>query len=167
MFGLILSVALVACDATLFVWEQEVITQTPEIMASTENKDVPTAAIASAVMGQAAPTIVWHGVVTQDASDTYTRQYPVLMGAWSNGQVEAKKFYMGQFSSSWCNNNFTACSSNWYVINDPAQGLAAASDSNFDAQVDGADLALLLGNRGDAPRDQIPSSDCPLNLINP
>ena len=128
---------------------------------------VPTAAIASAVMGQAAPTIVWHGVVTQDASDTYTRQYPVLMGAWSNGQVEAKKFYMGQFSSSWCNNNFTACSSNWYVINDPAQGLAAASDSNFDAQVDGADLALLLGNRGDAPRDQIPSSDCPLNLINP
>lgn len=46
-------------------------------------------------------------------------------------------------------------------------GLAAASDSNFDSKVDGADLAMLLGNWGDAPRDQIPHSDCPLNLINP
>ena len=128
---------------------------------------VPVSAITSAALAQTAPTIVWYGVVTQDASETYTRQYPVLMRAWSNGQVEAKKFYMGQFSSSWCNNSFTACSSSWYVINDPAQGLAAASDSNFDAQVDGADLALLLGNWGDAPRDQIPTSDCPLNLINP
>ena len=25
---------------------------------------------------------------------------------------------------------------------------------------------LLLGNQGDAPKDQVPSSDCPLNLIN-
>ena len=59
------------------------------------------------------------------------------------------------------------CIGPWILINDPAQGLAAASDSNFDSKVDGADLAMLLGNWGDAPRDQIPHSDCPLNLINP
>ena len=29
------------------------------------------------------------------------------------------------------------------------------------------DLAMLLGNWGDAPRHDIPPSDCPLNLINP
>ena len=54
-----------------------------------------------------------------------------------------------------------------FLINDPAQGYSAASDSNFDAKVDGADLAMMLGNWGDAPRHDIPPSDCPLNLINP
>ena len=39
--GLILTGAFVACQATLFAWEKEVFTQTPEIMATTEKKDVP------------------------------------------------------------------------------------------------------------------------------
>ena len=51
----------------------------------------------------------------------------------------------------------------WKIIS----SLAAASDANFDSKVDGTDLSMLLGNWGDAPRDQIPISDCPLNLINP
>ena len=33
--------------------------------------------------------------------------------------------------------------------------------------VNGADLASILGNWGDAPRVPFPPSDCPLNLINP
>jgi len=33
--------------------------------------------------------------------------------------------------------------------------------------VDGADLATMLADWGDAPRYDIPPSDCPLNLINP
>jgi hypothetical protein len=32
---------------------------------------------------------------------------------------------------------------------------------------DGADLSQLLADFGDAPRQDIPPSDCPLNLINP
>ena len=39
--GLILTGAFVACQATLFAWEKEVFTQAPEIMATTEKKDVP------------------------------------------------------------------------------------------------------------------------------
>ncbi|MBY0327196.1 MAG: hypothetical protein K2Q30_09780, partial [Gemmataceae bacterium] len=42
--GLILTGAFVACQATLFAWEKEIFTQTPEIMASTENKDATTTA---------------------------------------------------------------------------------------------------------------------------
>ena len=36
-----------------------------------------------------------------------------------------------------------------------------------DELVDGADLASVLSNWGDAPRVPFPPSDCPLNLINP
>jgi hypothetical protein len=53
------------------------------------------------------------------------------------------------------------------VIASPTQGFKAASDINADQKVDGADLAMILGNWGDAPRVPIPPSDCPLNLINP
>jgi F-type H+-transporting ATPase subunit a len=42
-----------------------------------------------------------------------------------------------------------------------------ASDINFDAKVDGADLGQLLADWGDAPRKDVPPSDCPLALINP
>ena len=69
----------------------------------------------------------------------------------------------GQTGNS-CNGN-GLCLTPWMVINDPNQGYSAASDSNFDAKVDGADLALLLGSWGDAPRHDTPASDCPLNLI--
>ena len=51
------------------------------------------------------------------------------------------------------------------VISSPTQGLTAASDSNFDATVDGADLANLLAAWGPAPRCPMPPSDCPLVLI--
>jgi hypothetical protein len=53
------------------------------------------------------------------------------------------------------------------VISDPAQGYTYRSDINFDAKVDGADLGQLLADWGDAPRQDIPPSDCPLALINP
>jgi hypothetical protein len=53
------------------------------------------------------------------------------------------------------------------VINDPAQGLTYRSDINFDSKVDGADLSQVLNDWGDAPRQDIPPSTCPLNLINP
>jgi hypothetical protein len=48
-----------------------------------------------------------------------------------------------------------------------AAALADRTDINLDAQVDGAGLGQLLADWGDAPRQDIPPSDCPLNLINP
>ena len=138
-------------------------------IAKEAHAGVPVSAITSAVMGQAAPTIVWYGLGANDVyhyGNNYGRSF--LVRAWSDGRVEARRISMATIDSgTWCSSVETPCASPWYVINDPSQGYSAASDSNFDAQVDGADLALLLGNWGDAPRDQIPHSDCPLNLINP
>ena len=139
-------------------------------IAKEAHAGVPVSAITSAVMGQAAPTIVWYGVVNEQYRNQYSIivTIPVLVRSWSNGLVEAKKFKMTSFDTSTdCGLGDGICASPWYVINDPAQGLAAASDSDFNGQVDGADLAMLLGNWGDAPRHDIPPSDCPLNLINP
>jgi hypothetical protein len=48
-----------------------------------------------------------------------------------------------------------------------AQRRVDRSDINFDEKVDGADLGQLLADWGDAPRQNIPPSDCPLALINP
>jgi hypothetical protein len=59
------------------------------------------------------------------------------------------------------------CVSTWYVISDPNSGYNAAADINFDSKVDGADLSQVLNDWGDSPRQDIPPSDCPLNLINP
>jgi hypothetical protein len=55
----------------------------------------------------------------------------------------------------------------WTTISDQNSGYSAASDINFDSKVDGADLGQLLADWGDAPRQDIPPSDCPLALINP
>ena len=140
-------------------------------IAKEAHAGVPVSAITSAALAQTAPTIVWYGVVNEQYRNYFgsTVTIPVLVRSWSDGLVEAKKFKMtpADYMSDCGLPPFGYCASPWYVINNPAQGYAAASDSNFDAQVDGADLALLLGNWGDAPRDQIPTSDCPLNLINP
>ena len=126
-------------------------------IAKEAHAGVPVSAITSAVMGQAAPTIVWYGTAAAVSGRTY------LFRAWSNGLVEGKLTIFNEQDCSYG----VGCTSQWHLINVPTQGLAAASDSDFNGQVDGADLGRLLGNWGDAPRDQIPHSDCPLNLINP
>ena len=126
---------------------------------------VPVSAITSAVMGQAAPTIVWYGTTAVGYSQGGSpAEMLFVLRAWSDGRIEARK--LGSYAQNLCQYGFP-CIGPWILINDPAQGLAAASDSDFNGQVDGADLGRLLGNWGDAPRDQIPTSDCPLNLINP
>ena len=135
---------------------------------------VPANTIASAVMGQAGPTIVWYGSTAFLWNNSYQKyQQTTILRAWSDGKLEmrlARKDLLwdggsGQTDNS-CNGN-GLCLTPWMVINDPNQGYSAASDSNFDSKVDSTDLAMLLGNWGDAPRHDIPPSDCPLNLINP
>ena len=131
------------------------------------------AAVSNAATAQAVPTIVWYGVVQNTKfafctsacftpSDRYlSTEYSVLFRAWSDGKVEAMKTGTGTSESG----GFS--SGSWYVVSSPAQGLTYRSDINFDAKVDGADLGQLLADWGDAPRQDIPPSDCPLALINP
>jgi hypothetical protein len=115
------------------------------------------AAVASSATVQVTPTIVWYGT-TQYDHVTY------LFRSWSDGRVERKTMF--NYPANNCNAGPT-CNGQWIVISDPAQGLAYRSDINFDEQVDGADLGQLLADWGNAPRQDIPPSDCPLALINP
>ena len=133
-------------------------------IAKEAHAGVPVSAITSAALAQTAPTIVWYGVGAHSPSGGYA--LPVLFRAWSDGKVEANEGYLYTPSGGNCYWASGGCYG-WVVVSSPSQGLSAASDSNFDAKVDGTDLAMLLGNWGDAPRHDIPPSDCPLNLINP
>jgi len=134
-------------------------------LAPTANASSVTAAasaVSTAVTGQTGPSIVWYG--TESANN----EYHALYRAWSDGRIEMRRVRarMNGVDSNWCDGTLT-CSSPWFVISDPAQGVTYRSDINFDAKVDGADLGQLLADWGDAPRRDIPPSDCPLALINP
>jgi len=123
------------------------------------------AAVASTATAQAGgePTIVWYG--TYGGYNGYVGG--AIFRAWSDGTIEMKKIsYFSGSAGDACNSN-TPCSSPWLVISSPLQGFKAAADINADEKVDGADLKMILGNWGDAPRVPFPPSDCPLNLVNP
>jgi len=128
----------------------------------TAHASVPVAAIAAAVTAQAnpEPTIVWYGL-----------NGPAIYRAWSDGTVETRLTY---WSSGSCVGgeffyNPRACpgEAGWQAVSSPSDGYAYRSDITADQLVDGADLATMLADWGDAPRYDIPPSDCPLNLINP
>jgi hypothetical protein len=125
------------------------------------------AAVTAAAHTQAGgeQTVVWYGVVAT-AVGTSNEPYHAVYRAWSDGTVEVKKVRM-LFGGDYCGNSIPPCASPWHVVSSPAQGFKAASDSNADEKVDGADLAAVLSNWGDAPRVPFPPSDCPLNLVNP
>jgi hypothetical protein len=114
------------------------------------------AAVASSSTAPVTPTIVWYGT---SASGAYG--FLRVLRAWSDGRIEAKSFDTNGACPS------PICDGNWVVLSDPAEGLTYRSDINFDAKVDGADLGQLLADWGDAPRKDVPPSDCPLALINP
>ena len=123
-------------------------------------------AVAAATMAQGTePTVVWYGVAPGSYGSSGSRT-GVLFRAWSDGTVEGRFFDQMMSDGYDCGTQLPSCTS-WSLFSTPAQGLAAASDVNADEKVDGADLSMLLGNWGDAPRVPFPPSDCPLNLINP
>ena len=128
------------------------------------------AAVSTAATGQATPTIVWYGVA-EIPGGTGEGAAQCVYRAWSDGKIEMRRVRPTQRYGNYlaCQNtqDDQPCASPWYVISDPAQGLTYRSDINFDSKVDGADLGTLLADWGDAPRQDIPPSDCPLNLINP
>ena len=105
------------------------------------------------------PTIVWYGTAFLESNAT-----AMVFRAWSDGTVEGKKVVICTTSS--CDCAVTCTGNNWFVISSPTEGLNAAADINFDEVVNGADLASLLAKWGDAPRNPMPPSDCPLGLLN-
>ena len=137
---------------------------------STANASAVTAAasaVSTAATAQTGPTIVWYGMVqtpqfagSGGGPSAYT--YTLFGRAWSDGRIEVKKVC----TPSRCDEPVYS-PYGWIVVSDPAQGLTYRSDINFDEKVDGADLGALLADWGDAPRQDIPPSDCPLNLVNP
>jgi hypothetical protein len=124
------------------------------------------AAVVAVATAQVEPTIVWYGITHNQGALTYNnfyhQPYSVIARAWSDGKVEVKKVCSG----STCGDSI-GIGTGWVTISTENMGFNAASDINFDDKVDGADLGQLLTAWGDAPRHDIPPSDCPLNLINP
>ena len=139
----------------------------------TAHASVPVAAIAAAATAQAnpEPTIVWYGVVEMTPSGSGEGTAQCVYRSWSDGKIEMRRVRPTQRYGNYLSCQNTPedhpCVSPWYVINNPAQGLTYRSDTNFDERVDAADLSQMLADWGDAPRYDIPPSDCPLNLINP
>jgi len=145
--------------------------------AAASSMPAAAAAVAATANAQAGPTVVWYGIgsdTTQSGStigSSSTSMVDRIYRAWSDGTVEMRRVAFkrddpatGYFTP--CANGIT-CVSPWIVISSPNAGFKAAADINADELVDGADLASVLGNWGDAPRVPFPPSDCPLNLINP
>ena len=143
----------------------------------TAHASVPVAAIAAAATGQAnpEPTIVWYDSNSFPLNLSYVQwKFTTLTRAWSDGRVEMKivKKFMYYHSGSGAPSDSTCspdgvCTTPWFVVSSASEGYAYRSDITADQVVDGADLATMLADWGDAPRYDIPPSDCPLNLINP
>ena len=127
------------------------------------------AAVSTAATWQTGPTIVWYGTAPVVADGG-----TLIVRAWSDGKIEGLKIRLAYTSDCAPGANGSGyvivkdgCGQNWQVISSPAPGLTYRSDINFDEKVDGADLGQLLADWGNAPRQDIPPSDCPLALINP
>ncbi|MDB4627966.1 hypothetical protein OAF82_00070 [bacterium] len=123
-------------------------------------------AVPSAVVnaGPDEPTIVWYGMADVStagcASDNRFTPFYRVARAWSDGTVEVKLVI--QSPNANCEPN-EICP--WQVISSPNEGLNAAADINHDEIVNAADIGLLVAAWGDAPRNPMPPSDCPLGLI--
>jgi len=136
-------------------------------LAPSANASAVTAAtaVSTAATAQTTPMIVWYGIQPaqrRPASGGHDTKGAIFR-AWSNGRLEYRTFMV---DDPGCDFEDVACEG-WVVFSDPAQGLTYRSDINFDEKVDGADLGQLLADWGNAPRQDIPPSDCPLALINP
>ena len=119
-------------------------------------------AAAPAVVVEAGPeeaTIVWYG--NQGGGNS-----GLVLRAWSNGLIEGMQFQTNYYQGDCVVSGFD-CYGTWVVLSSPTEGMSAAADINFDEIVDGTDLTYLLAAWGDAPRNPMPPSDCPLGLLNP
>ena len=116
------------------------------------------------------PTIVWYGSQSVDVATSnggiQTSPGLWLLRAWSDGLIEGTFVRKGgQMSVDNCDGVGPPCTTGWTVISSPNEGLNAAADINHDEIVNAADIGLLVAAWGDAPRNPMPPSDCPLGLI--
>ena len=130
------------------------------VMPKADASATQAASVVVAATAQVEPTIVWYG-------NHGNGGVGLLYRAWSDGKVEVRGWDWTLLSPCNPDSSTVICRTPWVVLSDPAQGLTYRSDINFDSKVDGADLGTLLADWGDAPRQDIPPSDCPLTLINP
>ena len=121
--------------------------------------------------GPEAPTIVWYGshanLISTDGGNNY---FTFVLRAWSDGTVEGlHRRWDTASASGGCVgvNDLGDCpnTQGWFVVSSPNEGLNAAADINHDEIVNAADIGLLVAAWGDAPRNPMPPSDCPLGLI--
>ncbi len=124
------------------------------------------AAVVAAATAQVPPepTIVWY----QTVAPSYAYGYWMLR-AWSDGKIESRwcNTYSNTLGNCAGQSGNPPCFGDWVVISAANMGYNASADINFDSKVNGSDLAQVLNDWGDAPRQDIPPSTCPLNLINP
>ncbi len=136
------------------------------VMPRAEAGATHVAAVVAAATAQVPPepTIVWYSWNQADGGSRF-----ILVRAWSDGRVELRRVDTQTPLQYWCSNDpsYTPCWSDWQVVAAPSQGYTYRSDINFDSKVNGSDLAQVLNDWGDAPRQDIVPSTCPLNLINP
>ena len=121
--------------------------------------------------GPEEPVIVWYdvegSVYPGNGGSTWTRGHHVYR-AWSDGTIEMRVLGTSAgdgFPSECTSNSGDYCTTEWIVIASPNEGLNAAADINHDEIVNAADIGLLVAAWGDAPRNPMPPSDCPLGLI--
>ena len=145
------------------------------VMPRAEAGATHVAAVVAAATAQVPPepTIVWYGTDTVSQSiSSQVWSCSTIWRAWSDGKVEAMvtrrqaSGYNQNPFDTWCSDS-GFCTSGWKIVSSPAQGLTYRSDVDFDSKVNGSDLAQVLNDWGDAPRQDILPSTCPLNLINP
>ena len=115
------------------------------------------------------PTIVWYDSWSAGQNPTNSNGQVMdtaILRAWSDGTVEIRVKAV-DLSSSYggCNTEDFGDCGPWIVISSPNEGLNAAADINHDEIVNAADIGLLVAAWGDAPRNPMPPSDCPLGLI--
>jgi hypothetical protein len=140
------------------------------VMPRAEAGATHVAAVVAAATAQVPPepTVVWYGATMFYGDHTVFR-------AWSDGRVEATGGRWEVNQATQCMRWVVAgygtsapfCGSQWNIVSSPNSGYNASADINFDSKVDGADLGQVLAMWGNAPRQDIPPSTCPLNLINP
>ena len=106
------------------------------------NAAPPASLVASAVAAQAAPTVVWMGVIQSQSGKTH------FFRMWSDGRIEFRAVSASSAGSS-CDTG-VGCSTDWIEIPPPpgGNGFACRADMNGDRLVDGADLGIMLNAWG-------------------
>ena len=113
--------------------------------------------------GPEEPTIVWYDVLQTDHGQSET--YHAMYRAWSDGTIEWRWIRSRHWAGDCSLLESFLCGMAWQVLSSPNEGLNASADINHDEIVNAADIGLLVAAWGHAPRNPMPSSDCPLGLI--